>query len=40
MLYNNLLFFLGIFSWKFKSNNKFEYLIKKKRNKFRTGYTT
>ncbi len=30
MLYNNLLFFLGIFSWKFKSNNKFEYLIKKK----------
>ena len=30
MLYNNLLFFLGFFSWKFKPNNFIEKIIKKK----------
>ncbi len=30
MLYNNLLFFLGIYSWKFKPNNLFEKIIHKK----------
>ncbi len=31
MLYNNLLFFLGIYSWKFKPNNIFEKFICKKK---------
>ena len=30
MLYNNLLFFLGIYSWNYKSNNYFENVLQKK----------
>ena len=30
MLYNNLLFFLGFYSWNFKHNNFLEYILKKK----------
>ena len=30
MLYNYLLFFLGIYSWNYKSTNYFENLLKKK----------
>ena len=31
MLYNYLLFFLGFYSWNFKSNNYFQKILQKKK---------